>query len=210
MTNSDRPQEVEDVLKRLLSLLDMGQIQRAVDEPLEEAASAFKDNAEGPVTQRLLLEIAGRFIAHIYARGLRFPQALSVVQAQAEALWLLQSGYVAAYEKGYSAALVDATDASVKGIEVVLAALVQIVRTRERDKYVNGILNSIQDPLDWKTKCLVATGLFERLHRFLPEKAAHFTPGQLADEWAYLFEIDQDTDRALGEMVQGAFSRGRR
>ena len=186
MTSSDSKARPEKVLDTLLDALSQDRVSAEVDEWIDHAVSSFEFPTKDPESQQAFLDILGRFVAHVYKHGLSLPQALNPSQARAEALRLLEEGYMGQHASGYGAALLDALTTRQAGVSVVLHSLGEILKELERRKYAQWVFTSHVDPLDWHATCRLVEVVLERCQPYLPPGILDCPPAQLVDDYPYL------------------------
>ena len=113
MTNFDRNRDAARIIEQVFKLIDEKYLYQFIDQRIEEAAVEFEFDRNAPTTHQTFIRIIGDFVHHIYKNGLCIRQTLSVTQARAEAMAILEevSGsqldpqMVAAFKKAYKAGL---------------------------------------------------------------------------------------------------------
>lgn len=190
MTNSDDGSFPSSVIDRIKMLLAEQRLHEAIDAPLDEAAASFQPLATPTASRESFHRVLGDFVTHVYERGLPMPKKLSRQQALAEAIALLEAGYQGVRCYGYEGAYRDAMDPALDGTVLVLSELNEIIKTIEREKYLQWVFAEVLAPLDWLSRCRVAQTLLDQLRPFLPAEVLRFTPAQLADEIHHLITAD--------------------
>jgi hypothetical protein len=135
------------------------------------------------------LDRVSDFVQHLHARA--FPQGrqYSSSQARDEAVALLEQAYHGAFATGHEAALADATKPAYAGLAQVLLAVAQIVKTRERSRYIRWILARHIDPSDWRMNCALAQVLLDRCRGRLPARLQSCQPEYLVDDLPELLAV---------------------
>ena len=200
MTFSHSRTGADDMLERILALLDETRVQQEIDEPIDRAAAAFRREEEQPVSHRRFNRVMGSFVRHIYRQAIKTQQELSPSQASAEAIALLERGYWGARARGYDAALLDAVNPTHNGLEIVLAQLAQIMKDNERRKYTHWVFATSLGPLAWSDRCRVAELLLDRLRPFLTPQLQRCVAAQLVDEIPTLIALHLSSDALLRHM----------
>lgn len=175
----------EKILDEILRLTDEQYLKRLIDEPIEKAAFEFEFKEINPVTHQAFMSVTTQFVRHIYKGALPVPKTLSLAQAQAETIAILEDTYQNVDTKGYYAAFLDA---SIKqsGLEFVLAHMAESITFTERAKHLRWAYATLMDPWQWPERCLIAETLLERWKPFLPPQIKDCFPAQLAEhlpEW---------------------------
>jgi len=189
MTNSKNRREAEAIIKRVFELIDEEYLHHRIDEAIEEAAKNFNYNETATVRHQTFLQLTGDFVRHIYEHGFRLRQITSVSQARAEALAILESGYESLEARGYEAAILDASNPKLNGLEYVLGQMTEFITFRARHRHIRWVYSSRIDPSDWPIKCLIVEILLERWGPFLPSTVLTCTTAQLANSLPELLEV---------------------
>jgi hypothetical protein len=169
MRNSCRDGSLEVWLRRMCESLDEETLRRVIDDPLEDAASGFQRDATGCISHRQLLDVTGRFVAHLYRNALPMPVHMTEEQARAEALYILESGYPSESGERFDDAYSHAIDPLFDGVAQVLDTVKEIVRARLRRDYDEGVLETELVPLDWSRKRQITTLAMRELWNYLPD-----------------------------------------
>ena len=175
----------EKIVDEILRLTDEEYLQCLIDEPIEKAAFEFEFEEIKPVTHRTFLSVTASFVRHIYKGALLVPKTLSLAQAGAEAIAILEDTYQNVDTKGYYAAFIDASIRQ-SGLEFVLAHMAESIASTERAKHLRWACARLMDPWEWPERCLMAEILLERWKPFLPPQIKDCSPAQLVDhlpEW---------------------------
>ena len=175
----------EKILDEILRLTDEQYLKRLIDETIEKVAFEFEFKEINPVTHKTFMNVTTQFVRHIYRSALPVPKTLSLAQAKAETIVILEDTYQNVDNKGYYAAFLDA---SIKqsGLEFVLAQMAESITFTERAKHLRWACARLMDPWQWTERCLIAEILLERWKPFLPPQIKDCPPAQLADhlpEW---------------------------
>ena len=197
------PESAEQIVERLLADLDEARLSRDIDHRIDRAVSGFPYDVVPVRSQAVFLRIAAKYVSHLYGCGLRVPQILTSAQARAEVIALLEQNYPGAYDVRYETALLDATSGDDRGLEFVLAQLADVIKSRERQKYVGWVLAKHLAGRSWATKCAIAEHILDRCSAFLPAQLRRCRPGQLADEIPKLIMNDLTSSNWV-ERARGA------
>ncbi|MCK4341194.1 MAG: hypothetical protein KAY37_05660 [Phycisphaerae bacterium] len=195
--NSNEAGQAQEILDCLTAELDEGHLHRIIDARIDDAMSRFPWADGSCKSQRDLLEIAGRFIGHLYRYGLRTPQILTRGQARAEAVSLLERAYRSAEDAGYEAALLDAVGSDGPGLDGVLAQIAEAVKRKERSSYIRWVCTKHLIPCGWYTRCMIAEQLLAYYGPFLPKRIREADPAQWADDIPDLLGVDSATNQWL-------------
>jgi len=178
MNCEERPGE--QVLDTILQDLDESRIRKRIDEPIEMVFREFMERLEGCVELPAASEIFAELVQRIYRDGLRAPW--KVADPDATALTLLEKYYGGPEDKGYYVAVRDATGLALGGLTHVLTQLTEIIRTKERQEYVDAVFTRRIDPSNWRLRCEVVEILRERYRPLLPPDLLDCAVWQLVDE----------------------------
>lgn len=169
------------VVSELKRLLDETRLAAVIDEPIDRVAEALRHECAEANVVAGLHEVAARFVQRLHAEALPGKRELSAAQALDEAIALLERGYAGRAANSYFEAVLDATDESHAGIELVLARMADAVKAQRRALYVRWLIARHVDPADWELRCSLASLLLERCKLFLPPQLQACSPEQLAD-----------------------------
>ena len=209
MTCSDPAyRHAAQTIAQLEALLDEERIARQIDEPIDRATAEFSaaDNSEYSWDE--FLRVTGQFVQHLYEKALPCVRRLSLSQARAEAIALLEPAYQGTYADGYYGALLDAADPRQPGLHLVLARMAELVKTRQRQTYVRYEVARHIGQADWHTKCALAAVLIERCRQWMPPEFRRFPPEQVVDYVAELLAIDLATSSQLHPLPREAPNSG--
>ena len=187
MTSFDAQHErAVKIVDQVITLLDETLLAQQIDEPIDRALQTFGCELDRPNGPRHFHEIVGRFVGHVYEQALACPRRLSLDRACDEALALLDEGYQNPHANGYCAARLDAVDPQA-GMQLVLARLADLIKTRQRQMRIRGALAWHIDWSDWQLKCQIASILLDRCRPFLPPDVRGCEPDRFADDLPELF-----------------------
>jgi hypothetical protein len=199
MTCSHSDTQAGNALERIVALLDETCVRDKIDEPIDVAAATFSFEEVQPVSHRHFHQVLGNFVQHVYQNGLHPPQVLSLAQACAQAIALLDMGY-SSQARGYDAALVDAMSPRHDGMNLVLAQLAEVTKDNEKRKYMHWVFAASLGPLAWSERCRVAGLLLDRLRPFLSPQLQGCVAAQLVDEIPALIATHLSSDALLRHM----------
>jgi hypothetical protein len=180
MMNGKGPCPGEQVLDAILADLDESRMRTQIDEPIEAVFRAFAEGMDYSAEPRTAHEVFSQFVQCVYRAGLRAPW--KVTDPDATTLLLLESHYHGLQSEGYSAAIQDATGPAPGGMTFALTQLADIIRTQERDQYVDAVFTRRIDPFNWRLRCEIVEVLLERCRPWLPPHLLDCAVWQLVDE----------------------------
>jgi hypothetical protein len=201
MTNFDSNRDAAGIIKQIFRLIDEEYLYQFIDQRIEEAAVEFKFDRNAPRTHRAFIGIIGDFVHHIYENGLCIPQTLSVMQARAEAMAILEEFYLGAHARGYYAAFLDTSNSKLDGHEFILSQIAEIIKALARERHLKWVYFSRIASLDWLTRCQIAEMLLTQWRPLLPLTIRQCPPDQLADHLADLINLLRLTDNKVNKML---------
>lgn len=199
MADSAMQQQAQKVIDDITASLQEAVIKARIDEPIDKAAKEFNYRVEKLMDYRHIHKILSDFVNHLYTIGLKSNWIIS--DPLAETLLILDTHYQGASSHGYAAAMIDATSQGGGGLELVLSQLAQIIKTTERQKYINGVFTRSLNPADWYLKCHIVRQLLKHYHVILPASLGECMPEQLVDEIPHLISLILNSYTMLQEIV---------
>jgi len=194
----ENPDNAKMIIDQILELLDEEHLKRQIDDPIDAVINRLEFDHTKPFTCKLFHKAIAKLVGHIYEQALRIKLNLS--RPLGEAIFLLDRFYQGGTPCGYEAALLDAADTKRCGLEIVLARLVEIIKTREREKYIGAVLAHRLGPADWPTRCEIAAILIDRYRSFLSPELKRCVPEQLADEIPAFISNHLGTEKFLRQI----------
>jgi len=170
----------EQVLDAILQDLDENRVCKQIDEPVETVFQAFMERLQSGVELPPVGELFAQVVESIYRDALRAPW--KVADPRATTMILLERHYKGPQSVGYHAAVVDAAAPAIGSLILVLTQVVEIIRTRERQEYVESVFARRLDPSNWRLRCEIVEILRERYRSLLPPDLLACEVWQLVDE----------------------------
>jgi len=167
------------VLGTLLARLDTNHISHAFDRVLDSYIDQYRISTNHAEFNR---EIAG-FLQAVYLIGVRPSMTLSIREATAKAISLLNRYRNSQGAEGYEAAYLDAVYSGEEGIGDVCFQLLQIVKESEIRKYRDYVYATTIDPSDWRLHINITAGIIELYGEFLPPLIRESPPVRFS--WYY-------------------------
>ncbi len=192
----------EQVLDAILGDLDEGHIHKRIDEPIETVVREFTEGLDCCVEPRAAREVFAQLVECVYRDGLRAPW--KVADPAATALMLLENHYRGLQSEGYYAAVLDATGPAMGGTTFVLTQLAEIIRTKERQEYVDAVFTRRIDPSNWRLRREIVEILLERYQLLLPPELLDCAVWQLVDEIPDMVLYILSSCSAVGGIVRPA------
>ena len=180
MTNSESKPEIVRIIEEVFEKISEEYLHIWIDEPIEKAAASFEFDREALITHQTFIQITGDFVRHIYGQGPCCWRKMSIPEANAEALAILESGYQSPIGRGYDYAFSAASNQQFNGLEYVLAQMAGYISAMARTRYIRWVLASQIELSDWPKRCLIAEFLLKQWEPFLPSNLRACSPAQLA------------------------------
>jgi len=191
MTSSSRGKRPAgaDLLSDLLAALDPDLVTGQVMRPIQWAMQTFSCSETERASPDQFLEIAGRFLCHLYRHGRHVAMQLSEREAKAMALELLEAHYEGSLGPVYAGAMLDAIRPAGPGLEAVLTGLAQIVARREIERRAAAVLVRLVNPADWSTQRMLVEELVSCLGPSLPAHLADRSLDSLVSAYGELVRL---------------------
>jgi hypothetical protein len=181
MMSSDRNLDAAKIIQEVFELLDEQYLYKFIDKCIEQATADFNFEQGATMTHQAFIHTIGDYLHHIYKTGFWIRQIMSIAQAQAEAMALLEKYYQTPFSRGYETAFLDVLNSKLYGFEFILIEIAEIIKNVTREKYIKWIYFSRIIPLDWSIRCEIAEILIKRWAPFLPRNLSQCPPAQFAD-----------------------------
>jgi len=202
MMNSESDFDAENLICKVLDLLNEARMQQEIDVPLDMARRSFRLKELGPASHSTFNRLIAGFVQHVYRKGLRLPRHFSDQEALGDAIFLLDKYYQSEHIKGYEAALIDFKGGGREGFELVLSQLTESIKTVERGKYIQWVFTTNIDHLDWRLRCLIVEAYIKRHKEILPQHILDIDPARFAENLPDLII----THLAVDDQVAQTFS----
>jgi len=193
-TKSRYRSKVSRIINRIIHLLDDENIHRKIEAPVDRVLEQYPIDLAKPFSTAYFHEVLADFVRQVSRSAKPVKQNLTVPEAAAEAMRLLDR-YEGQGSFGYEAALYDATDDEDKGLQWVVAQMAEIIKKEERQKHVEYVLSRHVDPHDWRLKCAVVEVLMEVLRPYMPASVVDRPVDSLADNWRGLLMVFIDVQK---------------
>jgi hypothetical protein len=180
-------------MERIQSLLDERWLQAAIDEPIDEALASL-DIGERPASARQLIRHVASTIQQVLARRSVNSRLLTEAQARDEAAFLIASCSLGEAGEGFETAMLEITDGSVPGLEVLYQRLGEYLKAHLRQTYVTWVFSRHLNPADWDMQRAIAEVLLERIRHDFPEGTPVLRPEQFVDCIPELFSAVQQAE----------------
>ena len=190
MTDSKMPNDVNDLIERLLDLLGAHNIAKAIESPIDKATAEFSFHTEGTITYIRFNHVISDYVRHIYKTALPFPRTLSDREALAEAIHLLIHYSDAEGPDRCGAILASVVGGGRKELEMVLLQLSEIIKELERQKYKRWVFTHYFWILDWERQCQVVSSYKKSVSQSLPPEMERLKPEQLVEYFEDFIQPD--------------------
>lgn len=198
----ENPDNAKVIIDQVLELLDEEHLKHQIDDPIDTAAGQLQFNQTIPFSHRLFHQAISKLVGHIYEQTQQI--RLQLRQPLGVAISLLERYYQNGTARGYEAALLDAANSKGGGLDTVTNRIVEIIKTREREKYINWVFACRLSPIDWHIRCKIATILLDRYRDFLSPELRQCRPEQVADEIPALIINHISTEKSLQQIENSA------
>lgn len=178
--------KVDRILAEVASLIKAENLERLFDGPIRASAKEFKFDRTAQITHPVFLDTISSFVQYVYCRAWTPRQHLSLSQAGAEAILLLEKHYRNNAATGYDAAYLDALNPTFYGIEFILEYFTQLFIHAARNHYVQWVFHSRIDGLEWSKRRELAAKLIGIWQSIEPQGLKRVNPSQMADHCAAL------------------------
>jgi hypothetical protein len=158
------------ILDRVLDLLNEKNIADKIDVRIEKALQLYSIIELGNCSSDEFKKIIASLYMRIYGKETMESTFNNEDEALKEAIWILEKYYKGNETAGYDGALFDATLNSSDGLQLVLERFIEIIKTKEQNKYITQTFNTLIDPSDWKLRYEITVDLVNRFkHLYSPE-----------------------------------------
>lgn len=181
MYGNSTGKRAREIIEAITAKLDDDLLKCRFDDPIGAVVRQFDCRGEYPLDHTAFNETIARFVAQVYARGLRGPTTL--IDPLAEAISLLDDGYQSgAYGPGYVAAMLDANDEAEEGVRGVVMTLGELIKDREKGRYVKSVFTHHLPVGDWHLRCEIVRTLLEDYQAVIPQRLSQCAPAQLVEQ----------------------------
>lgn len=195
--------DVKEIIFKIFNLLDENNISKEIDSLINKAIDEFVFEFSGEYSHKRFHYLISKLVQFIYKRGLKLPKEISLTEALAEAISLLELGYRNDYSAGYDAAIVDASNPEINGLELIKSALIEIIKNIEQQKYIEWVFTASIDPATWETKCKVIEFLLTLYAPFLPKNIQISESYLFVDSYKELILKSLNTDVIINQLASG-------
>jgi hypothetical protein len=188
-------EKLKNLADDVFSLIDSAYVHRLIDEPILRAADNFYFKTKGPISPETFHEVIGKFVRHLYDHGLGVARRLTMSQAQAEAIAIIEASYYGPVDRRCDNAFWDAIGPMRPGIKWVLTQMTEAIIIEHRAQYKNWVFGTLINSLNWETKCRLTEFILSQHAKHLPEEVAKCQTPQIVQKLSVLITFLADADR---------------
>ena len=169
---------IEGTLQSVLSEINAETLTKMVGIPIDSARAAYIMDSVTVNSYEEFSETIISFYMHLIRHTRKLSEPVDLNEAAPEALDLLERAF--SKKGGLKAAESEARTAVKGGLRLVLDMMTEQFKREEQEKYMNYILKSALDPLDWKSKVDLMGALLKRLEPHLEPEIKSQPPERFA------------------------------
>jgi len=173
------------ILDKLLELMNEQVINEKIDIPLDLAFNSFEFPGKTEITHEEFNLILSEFYLHLNRFRLNIRE-LSKDEALQEMMWFLERHYGANEAFGYGVSYIVAIH---QGVEVIFGRIIEIMKFVEREKYLNWIIASFVDSMDWDAKTCLVNEILEKYGHLFPLDLKRKTIGELVNKLEWVISL---------------------
>ena len=192
--NTDEGQ-FESQLDLLKSEIDADALAFKFGIPIDSARASFTLESVRLKESQNLTEIATSFYIHLLRHTQNIKGVVSVRNAEAEALALIERTF--STKGGFRGAIAEAKHATNGGLRMILDMLTEEYKHELKKQHVSYVLKSALDPLDWESKVSLITEIMKTLQHVLPKKIKSQPPERFAGHYELIVNAYVDSINKL-------------
>ena len=197
MKDSEATHLAQDRVERLAALVDGNYLREEIDSRIDRVVDTLRFDLPDRPTVAAVHQALSVLVQAVYTSGLKSPVRLSPAQALAEALDLLEYEYRTFGQQGYLVALVEAITSEHVGLAQLLSRVVQIIKSRERQKHIRWATFSCLGTLEWEVRLKVSSLLGDRITSWFPQAAGLWPPVLPTEAQARVILSELEADHRL-------------
>ncbi|MBC8402872.1 MAG: hypothetical protein H8E14_15410 [Candidatus Marinimicrobia bacterium] len=182
--NLNRKASILDQMLHSLEIITIKKIEMPIAGATKGISNILQNNSGKKFEEILITIFMDFYYPEIRERTEKIRQATFT-----EVVWMLEKYYRGNETEGFDGALYDATQNQAENIQIVLARFVEIIRTIEQKKYINGLLNFMIDPGSWDLKYTLVQEILDRYGHLYPPELKKLSPAQLVNQLEELILI---------------------
>ena len=196
--NCDEKRRVDSTIATISVALNEGTIKQLIDDPIDRILDRLQCSNVSPRTPAMIRKEIVQFVGKIYTDGLGYPW--DVASNVSHVVSLLDHHYQGNYSDGFIAAILDAKESALGGLNLVLNRVADIIKTVEREKYLQAILTRLFDKYDWRFRLQFVSVLRNQFGDVFSEELRQCPSEQLANNIPELIMIHLDTINTLNSL----------
>jgi len=197
--NSQPSKQPQKIIETIIDRLDEKSLKEAIDKPIDGAVQNYIYEYKEQTDHRQIQRLFSDFTAYIYKEGLK--NGFVPADLPAHTIFLLDRYYQGNCSNGYTAAIFDAINGGQDGVKTVLQRIAEIIKTIERERYINAVFKNGIDISDWHLRCKIVEYLLTKYKSRFTPALQNCHPSQLADEIPCLLSIIINSSSTLQQAI---------
>ncbi len=157
-------------LNKIMDLLNGDELFIKIDELLDEALRKFIYSHSEDIIQKEFINVIHAFFEYLNNNQLIIISSYTTITKSSEVILFSEKYYQGHDTHGYEGAIYDITSQGGEGIESVLEAIVERIKTTEKEKYISWLITKYFTLLDWDTKAKIISEIIEQFGYLFPEQ----------------------------------------
>jgi len=153
-------------LQVILREIDSDNLTHNINTPIDTARASYIMDSVQVANFNDFHDIIISYYTHLMRHTTKISAPISQNAIGPEAFALLERAF--SQKGGFKAAQAEAETANMGGLRFILDAMTEQFKQEHQIKYVEHILKSVLDPMDWKGKVNLMRSLLHRLRSYLP------------------------------------------
>jgi hypothetical protein len=171
-------------LNSIMAKISVERLTESIGVPIDSARASFPIQSITVRDHGEFNDIIESFFVHLHLYTNRVSDYKHVSTASPEANALVQRAFE--NKGGYDAALLECRNPINGGIRYVLDLMTEQYKYEEKEKFVNFVLKSALDPLNWELKVGLTKEILQRLENILPDEILNEPPEKFASHYEIL------------------------
>jgi hypothetical protein len=183
-----------DQLQFILSEIDADALTASISLPIDNARAVYLVGKVIVESNEEFNDSIASYYVHLLRHTRKVPESVDMKAAAAEGFALLEKAF--AKKGGLKGALAEARNATNGGLRFIFDLMTEQFKHEQLEKYVNLVLKSELDPLDWDGKVDLIRAFLNCLKNHLPAEITSQPPERYAGHYdilvrAYVKSMDQ-------------------
>lgn len=183
-------------LNKIIDLLKGDSLYKKIDEPIDEAFGKFIYSQSESISQKGFRNTIISFIKFLKNNQLIIGSYTEVTETS-EVILFSEMYYQGHDTHGYEGAMYDITSQGGEGIESVLEAIVERIKTTEKEKYISWLITKYFTLLDWDTKAKIISEIIEQFGYLFPEQVKELQISRLVPRIQELINLIISTNQTV-------------